>query len=319
MRLFQHANYHFIEKRKRAYVLSVIVVGIGLAAMFLNIATIGSWQNYGVDFTGGSLVQVRFSDAVEAQQVRAAVPEAEEVTAFDQANEYVIRTMLEEGQPVETLRAGIQEELAAAFGADRFEIVRTELVGPKVGAELERKAALALLTSFLLTLIYLAFRYEWRFGLAAIVATGHDILITLGALALFRVEISLTSVAAVLTIVGFSLHDTIIVFDRIREELRRKGARRDDLIALINRAINETLPRTVLTVTTVLAVLISLLVLGPAVLRDFILILTLGIAVGTFSSIFVASPILFEIQKRWGMGMGADPKAKKQRPEPAAV
>ncbi|MSR36974.1 MAG: protein translocase subunit SecF [Gemmatimonadetes bacterium] len=317
MRLFEHADYHFIEKRKRAYVLSAIVVLIGMGAMIANQFTIGSWLNYGVDFTGGSLVQVRFNETVEAQQVRAAVPEAEEVTAFGGSNEYVIRTMLAEGQPVENLKADIQEELARSFGEGTFEIVRTELVGPKVGAELERTAALALLTSFLLTLIYLAFRYEWRFGLAAILATGHDILITLGALALFRVEISLTSVAAVLTVVGFSLHDTIIVFDRIREDLKKKGGRKSDLVALINRAINETLPRTVLTVATVMAVLVALLVLGPPVLRSFTLVLTLGIAVGVFSSIFVASPLLVEIQKRWGTG--AENKEKKRRPEPAAV
>jgi preprotein translocase subunit SecF len=317
MRLFANADYHFIEKRYRAYVLSIIVILIGVGAMVANHFTIGTWLNYGVDFTGGSLVQVRFTQPVEAQQVRAAVPEAEEVTAFGGSNEYVIRTMLEAGKPVETLKNEMQSELATAFGSGNFEIVRTELVGPKVGAELERKAALAILTSFFLTLIYLAFRYEWRFGLAAVLATGHDIMITLGALALFRVEITLTTVAAVLTIVGFSLHDTIIVFDRIREDSRKKGARKADLIGLINRAINETLPRTVLTVATVLVVLIALLILGPAVLRSFTLVLTLGIAVGTFSSIFVASPLLVEIQKRWGTG--EDAKAKKRRPEPAAA
>lgn len=317
MRLFANANYHFIENRKRAYVLSILVILIGIGAMVVNHFSIGSWLNYGVDFTGGSLVQVRFQKDVDAQQVRAAVPEAQEVTAFGGANEYQIRTALQEGAPVEELKADIQKELEAHFGDGTFEIVRTELVGPKVGAELERKAGLAILTSFFLTLIYLAFRYEWRFGLAAVLATGHDILITLGALALFRVEITLTTVAAVLTIVGFSLHDTIIVFDRIREESRKKGARKVDLVALINRAINETLPRTTLTVATVLVVLIALLLLGPALLRSFTLVLTLGIAVGTFSSIFVASPLLVEIQKKWGTGEEA--KAKKRRPEPVGV
>ena len=317
MRLFANANYHFIEKRKRAYVLSVLVLAIGIGAMIVNSVSLGSWLRYGVDFTGGSLVQVRFNQAIEPQQVRDAVPEAGEVTRFGEENDYVIRTPLEEGEPVETLKAQIQGELEAAFGAGTFEIVRTELVGPKVGAELERKAALAILTSFILTLLYLAFRYEWRFGLAAVLATGHDIGITLGALALFRVEISLTTVAAVLTVLGFSLHDTIIVFDRIREELKRKGARKSDLIPLINRAINETLPRTTLTVATVMVVLVALLVLGPEVLRSFVLVLTLGIGVGVFSSIFVASPLLVEIQRIWGTGEEA--KAKKRRPEPAAV
>lgn len=317
MRLFANADYHFIEKRKRAYVISVIVLAIGIGAMIVNHVHLGSWLNYGVDFTGGSLVQVRFDREIAAQEVRAAVPEAEEVTAFGSANEYQIRTMLREGAPVENLKASIQQELASHFGDGEFEIVRTELVGPKVGAELERKAGLAILTSFFLILIYLAFRYEWRFGLAAVLATGHDLLITLGALALFRVEISLTTIAALLTIVGFSLHDTIIVFDRIREDSKKKGARKVDLVALINRAINETLPRTVLTVVTVLVVLVALLVLGPALLRSFTLVLTLGISVGTFSSIFVASPLLVEIQRKWGTGEEAG--TKKRRAEPVGV
>ncbi len=318
MRLFQNASYRFIETRKRAYVLSVIVILAGFIGMGYNVATVGTWQHYGVDFTGGSAVQVRFTDNVEPNQVRAAVPEAEEVTRFGEENEYVIRTMLTEGEAVETLKASMQEELASAFGADRFEIVRTELVGPKIGAELEQKAALAILTSFVLTLLYLAFRFEWRFGLAAIIATAHDVLITLGFLALLQVEVSLTTVAAVLTIVGFSLHDTIIVFDRIREELGKKGARKTDYVTLVNRAINETLPRTTLTVATVVVVLLALLVLGPVVIRDFALVMTLGIVTGTCSSIFVASPILVEIQKRWGRGDETKPK-QPRRPEPAAV
>jgi preprotein translocase subunit SecF len=262
-------------------------------------------------------VNVRFDKTVEANEVRAAVPEAQEVTAFGGANDYQIRTALLPGAPVESLKDNIQKELTAHFGDNAFEIIGADLVGPKVGAELEQKAGLAILTSFLLTLIYLAFRYEWRFGLAAILATGHDIIITLGALALFRVEITLTTVAAVLTIVGFSLHDTIIVFDRIREELQKKGARKIELTALINRAINETLPRTTLRVATVLVVLLALLLLGPALLRSFTLVLTLGIAVGTFSSIFVASPLLVEIQKKWGVSDEA--KTKKRPREPVGV
>ena len=317
MRVFQNASYHYIENRKRAYIVSGIVMVTGIVGMLFNVFTIGSWQNYGVDFTGGSLVQVRFLDSVEAGQVRDAVPEASEVTRFDQQNEFIIRASLEEGLPVDSLRIQMEAQLTETFGAGRFEIVRTELVGPKIGAELQRKAALAILVSFALTLIYLAFRFEWRFGIAAIIATGHDLLITVGVLALFRVEISVTTVAAVLTIVGYSLNDTIIVFDRIREELGKKGARKVEYVALINRAINETLPRTTLTVATVIVVLFALVALGPVVIRSFAGVLSVGITVGTFSSIFVASPALVEIQKRWGRGDEAKPK--KPRPEPATV
>ena len=196
------------------------------------------------------------------------------------------------------------------------EVVRTELVGAKVGAELQTKALQAVLFSFVLTLVYLAFRFELRFGLAAVIATAHDILITLGFLALFRVEIALPTVAAILTILGYSLNDTIVVFDRVRENMQAKGARKRDPVDLVNGSINETLPRTVLTSGTTLAVLLALLVLGGALIRDFTIVLILGVVIGTYSSIFVASPALIEIQKRWGV---SDPDRKKERPQPATV
>jgi preprotein translocase subunit SecF len=168
-----------------------------------------------------------------------------------------------------------------------------------------------------LTLTYLAFRFELRFGLAAVIATAHDILIALGFLAAFQMEIALPTVAAILTILGYSLNDTIIVFDRIRENMQAKGARKRDPIELVNRSINETLPRTILTSGTTLAVLVSLLVLGGPVIRDFTIVLILGVLVGTYSSIFVASPALIEIQKRWGVGKTGE--RSKERPQPATV
>ena len=184
-------------------------------------------------------------------------------------------------------------------------------MGPKIGAELQRNAALAILGSFVLTLLYIAMRFELRFGLAAVVATAHDILITLGFLALFQVEIALPTVAAILTIVGYSLNDTIVVFDRVRENLNAKGGRRQDPVELLNRSINETLPRTVLTSGTTLAVLGALLAVGGAVIRDFTVVLMLGVAIGTYSSIFVASPALLEIQKRFGDGSASRERRKK--------
>jgi preprotein translocase subunit SecF len=178
------------------------------------------------------------------------------------------------------------------------------------------RALYAILFSFVLTLMYLAMRFELRFGLAAVIATLHDILITLGFLAVFRVEIALPTVAAILTILGYSLNDTIVVFDRIRENLHKKGARKRDQIELVNESINETLPRTVLTSGTTLAVLLALYLLGGAVIRDFTVVLILGVIIGTYSSIFVAAPALIEIQNKWGLGKSAD---QKKRPQPATV
>ena len=318
MRLFNQAKYPFIEWRHKAYVVSSVVILTGFAAMAFNIFSIGSWQDYGVDFTGGSLIQVQFSQPATAAQLRAALggSQSPPITQFGDENEFVVRAALGD-EEVDVVRARIEAQLVAAFGATAFDVVRTETVGPKIGAELQQKAALAILFSFALTLVYLAIRFELRFGLAAVIATFHDILITLGFLALFRVEIALPTVAAILTIVGYSLNDTIVVFDRIRENLNRKGGRREDPVSLVNRSINETLPRTVLTSGTTLAVLMALLLVGGAVIRDFTLVLILGVSIGTYSSIFVAAPALLEIQKRFGDGSARRDRKEKRAAAPA--
>jgi preprotein translocase subunit SecF len=197
---------------------------------------------------------------------------------------------------------GVREVLEPRFGAGAFQVVRTEAVGPKVGMELQQRALLAILFSLLLTLVYIAVRFEWRTGVAAVIATSHDIIITLGFLALLRSEISIGTVAAFLTIVGYSLNDTIVVFDRVRENLAKLRA--TPLAQTLNRSLNETLPRTVLTSGTTLLTLFSLYLFGGAVIRDFALVLILGIMIGTYSSIFVASPALLAIEGRWPRGGG---------------
>ena len=317
MRLFKDAKYPFIEARKKAYVLSAAVLLVGVGAMVINFAAIGSWQRYGVDFTGGSLIQVRFDAPMDVAVLRAALggAQAPPITEFGEDNEFVIRAPIAEDRSITEVADEIESDLAAALGAEAFDVVRTEAVGAKVGEELQLQALYAVLFSFVLTLMYLAMRFELRFGLAAVIATLHDILITLGFLAAFRVEIALPTVAAILTILGYSLNDTIVVFDRIRENLHKKGARKRDQIELVNESINETLPRTILTSGTTLAVLMALLILGGAVIRDFTVVLILGVIVGTYSSIFVASPALIEIQKKWGLGKTGE----KKKHQPATV
>ena len=322
MRLFKDASYRFIESRKKAYVVSATILLVGIGAMIYNVFSLGSWQNYGVDFLGGSLVQVRFDDPTSTAELREALggAEAPPITQFggEGTGEFVIRGPLAEEASITEVADQIEADIRENLPGRSFTVVRQELVGAKVGGELQQKALLAILFSFVLTLIYLAFRFELRFGLAAVIATVHDILITLGFLAIFQVEIALPTVAAILTIVGYSLNDTIVVFDRVRENMRMKGARKRDPIDLVNQSINETLPRTVLTSGTTLAVLLALLVLGGAVIRDFTIVLILGVLIGTYSSIFVASPALIEIQERWGVG-SPDRKRKKKRPQPATV
>lgn len=313
MRIFNEANYPFIAIRRKAYIFSSAVLAIAIAAMIANVAIIGSWQNYGVDFTGGTLVQVRFSIPMTDEELRNALGgnEAPPITRFGEDHEFNIRAPITEGASVDEVRQEMQVRISEAFGEDSFEIREAELVSAKIGDELQQKAAFAILFSFFLTLVYIAIRFELRFGIAAIIATLHDILITLGFLALFRVEIALPTVAAILTIVGYSLNDTIVVFDRIRENLGRKGGRKEDPEALVNRSVNETLPRTVLTSGTTLAVLLALLILGGAVIRDFTLVLILGVVIGTYSSIFVASPALLEIQRRWGTGESKERRKRR--------
>jgi preprotein translocase subunit SecF len=183
------------------------------------------------------------------------------------------------------------------FGADNVTIVRTEAVGPRVGAELRRNAVFAVLISFLIILVYLAIRFEWRFGLAAIIATGHDVLTTLAFLKLLHLEVSLTVVAAVLTVLGYSLNDTIIIFDRVRENIRK--GRKETLTDILNRSINETLPRSVLThVTTALAT-VALLLFAGEVIRPFSWVMLFGIVTGTFSSIYIAGPALLWIEHKF--------------------
>ncbi|HSJ16065.1 MAG TPA: protein translocase subunit SecF [Longimicrobiales bacterium] len=299
-RLFSAAHYDFIGLRRKAYVVSAVALTLGLVFALFSQATRGSWARYGVDFTGGSIVQVIVPQARDAGDLRGVVNQVvsgSEITKFgDREGEYLIRTPGTAQDAATTGSDAVIQALRARFG-DQLEVVRTEAVGAKVGSELQTRALLAILISFVATLIYLAFRFEWRFGLAAVIATAHDILLTLGLIAVLRLEVSLTMVAAVLTIVGYSLNDTIVIFDRIRENL--KASRRADFIDTLNRSINDTLPRTILTSGTTLAVLTALFVFGGAITREFALVLIIGIVLGTYSSIFVAAPALLEIEKRW--------------------
>jgi len=307
MRLFADAKYRFLQKRRSAYVVSAALIAIGV----LSIALHGG-LNYGVDFTGGTLFQVRFSQDVTASDVRSTLTGAGlpnvQVQNFGQANEFLVRTVeFLEGEDA-ALDDRVQAGLDQRFGADSYEIVRREAVGPKVGGELRQRAAGAVLISFLATLIYLAFRFEWRFGLAAVIATVHDVLVAFGVISLFNIEISLPTVAAILTIIGYSLNDTIIIFDRIRENLKKH--RRSEYIDILNLSINETLPRTVMTSGTTIAVLLALAIFGGAVIREFTIVLIAGVLIGTYSSIFVASPALLEVEIRSG---GVRSKADRRK------
>lgn len=317
-RLFNNAHYDFLGSRRKAYVFSALVLGICLAGAIFWQSSRGSALRYGVDFTGGTIVQARVPQARDAGDLRApvnsAVPGAE-ITRFGDQSEYLIRTPVT-GNDATAGSNAVVSVLRETFGADGVEVVSTEAVSAKVGDELQAKALLAVLISLVATLIYLAFRFEWRFGLAAVIATAHDLFLTLGLVSILQLNVSLPMVAAILTILGYSLNDTIIIFDRIRENL--KGARRSEFLNTLNRSINETLPRTVLTSGTTLVTLFSLFLFGGQMLREFALVLIIGIILGTYSSIFIAAPALLEIEKRWP-GEAAPRKARPATPRSTAA
>jgi preprotein translocase subunit SecF len=299
MRLFANANYDFLSRRKIAYLITLALTIPGL----LVVLTRG--LNYSVEFTGGTLMQVESQKAVDVGAVRSALAErgieGAEIQTFGSDRELVIRARVAkqgtDANDTQATAAALTQALDATLGAGSYTVLRTEAVGPKVGGELREKALIAILLSFVAVLIYLAYRFEWRFGVAAIIATAHDILASIAFIGLIRLEVSLFVVAGLMTIIGYSLNDTIVIFDRIRENLHLR--KREGFFEILNRSINETLPRTVFTGSTALGSLVALAVLGGEVVRPFALLMLFGVIVGTFSSIFIAAPALLEIEKRW--------------------
>jgi preprotein translocase subunit SecF len=325
MRLFANANYDFIGRRRIGYLVSLAVIVPGLLLLLIR------GVNYSVEFTGGTLLQVETTAPVDVARVRSAlgaagVPGAE-LQTFGSDRELVIRARVaREGSDANDTQAtssAVQSALDQAIGAGQYTIVRTEAVGPKVGSELRQKAVIAVLLSFAVVLLYLAIRFEWRFGVAAVIATAHDVIASLAFIGLTRLEVSLFVVAALLTIVGYSLNDTIVIFDRIRENLHR--SKRDQFVAVLNRSMNETLPRTVFTGTTAVGSLVALAALGGEVVRPFALLMLFGVAVGTFSSLFIAAPALLAIERKWpgqdvrGVRAPGTTPPKKTAPRPAVA
>jgi len=300
IRFFANANYDFIKWRRWAYGITALIMLVG------GVDLIVRGLNYSIEFTGGTLVQVETKAKVPIGQIRQALDNVgfvgAEIQTFGSDTSYVVRartsaTADTTGGDTLAVAAGVTRAFDASAGAGNYRIARTEVVRPKVGRELQGKAFLAILFSFFVTLIYLAARFEWRFGLAAVLATAHDVLATIAFISLMHLEVSLVVVGAVLTVVGYSLNDTIIIFDRVRENLHKY--RRQNLYEILNLSINETLPRSVLTHGTTIATTLSLLLLAGEVIRPFAWVMSFGIFTGTFSSIYIAAPILLLIEKRW--------------------
>jgi preprotein translocase subunit SecF len=301
LRILHDTNIDFIRWWKWAVGLTVAFILLGFASFFINPRI-----NFSIEFTGGTMMQVEFTKPIDVAVLRADLDRAgiknAEIQQFGTNREYTIRAQEAEQRGAATTGAesvskGIERVLAQQYGPGEVRVVRTEAVGPRVGDELRRDAIIAMLLSFLVTTVYLAIRFEWRFSLAALIATSHDVFTTLAFLKIMHLEVSLTVVAAILTVIGYSLNDTIIIFDRVREDLRK--GRKETLYQTLNRAINETLPRSILTHATTLAATLALLIFAGEVIRPFAWVMAFGIFTGTFSSIYIAGPTLLWIERKW--------------------
>ncbi len=282
-------HFDFVGKMKIALGISAALIIISILSVVLR-----GGLNFGIDFAGGTIIQVKFSKAAPADAIRNAFAGINVGDAIIQEigeNEVIVRT----NQPMtKELQVKVAEAMTGQFGAGAYEIRRIEFVGPKVGRDLTNKAILSIVFAWIGMLIYIAWRFEFRYGLGAIIALIHDTIITIGALSLLNKEFTLVIVAALLTIIGYSINDTIVVFDRIREN--RKKDLKKSLAEIINSSVNETLSRTILTSFTVFLVLLALFFLGGPVIHDFAFALLVGVVIGTYSSIFIASPIVLAFE-----------------------
>ena len=317
----QKTRIEFLSKRKLALVVSVTLLLISIASLMMR------GLNFGIDFSGGTLVEVGYQQPVEIESVRSALRQGglrdAVVQHFGTAKDVLVRlpsaasvageasgeasakatgaAQISE-RVIQVLRApygevlvdggnpdGLQQCAAAGGSTDcRVQMRRVEFVGPQVGDELANQGSLAMLYALIGILIYVTMRFEWRFAVGSVVALVHDVVITIGVFSLFQFDFSLPVLAAVLAVIGYSLNDTIVVYDRIRENFRKM--RKHGTIEIINHAINQTLPRTVLTSLTTMIVVLTLLIFGGEVIRGFSIALLVGVVIGTYSSIFVASP-----------------------------
>jgi len=293
MRFLKETNIDFLSQRRFGFVISGSFILAGIVSLMLQGGPLLS-----IDFTGGTLVQMRFEEAPDIAKVRSALEALDmgigEVQTFGTPNEILVRLQL--SQNAENITSELKAALQAQFPGQSIDFRRVETVGPKIGSELQGKAFFAVFTAIIGILIYISIRFELKFAIGAIAALIHDVLITLGIFSILNYEISLAIIAAFLTIVGYSLNDTIVVFDRVRENL--KLLKNIDQKTIFNKSINESLSRTIITSLTTFAVVFILYTAGGEVIRYFAFAMIVGVIVGTYSSIYVASPVVFLWQQR---------------------
>ena len=279
----QNTNIQFLKYKKITLFISLIFCIVSFFSLFIN------GLNFGIDFKGGSLIEVRSDESINISNVRSRLSLLNlgdvQIQNFGSEKNILVRVEASLSENNSSVLSSITNELQT-FG----EIQRTEVVGPKISSELIQKGILAIISAVGLMLFYIWIRFEWQFSLGAVLALIHDVIITIGIFSFFQIEFNLSIIAALLTIIGYSMNDTVVVYDRIRENLRKY--KKQDLYELINSSINQTLSRTVLTSFTTLLALFSLYILGGQVIRGFTFAMIIGVFIGTYSSTFIASQLL---------------------------
>jgi preprotein translocase subunit SecF len=295
--IVKKTNIDFIGFRNKAFILSFVLVGLGLLSFVM--VLLGR-ANESVDFTGGTALQIRFSAQVPIHDLRVGLMQGgvsdvqiQEVTG---TRDFLIKTKLSDTAQEKTTDK-VRKILSASFKDNKFEILSANMVGASVGKELKKDAVIAIVLAMLCIVAYIWWRFTFIFGIAATIATFHDVLAMLGIFYVLNLEMNILFITALLTVAGYSLTDTVVVFDRIRENMGKMKSR-DEFGSVINRSINEVLSRTLITSLTVLLVLAALLAVGGEVLFEFSLALFIGVLVGTYSSIFVASPLVYIWRKK---------------------
>ncbi len=279
----QNTNIQFLKYKKITLSISIIFCLISFFSLFIN------GLNFGIDFKGGSLIEVKSGQSINISNVRSRLSLLNlgdvQIQNFGSDKNVLVRVEASSSENNSSVLSSITNELQS-FG----EIQRTEVVGPKISSELIQKGILAIISAVGLMLFYIWIRFEWQFSLGAVLALIHDVIITIGIFSFFQIEFNLSIIAALLTIIGYSMNDTVVVYDRIRENLRKY--KKQDLYDLINSSINQTLSRTVLTSFTTLLALFSLYIFGGQVIKGFTLAMIIGVFIGTYSSTFIASQLL---------------------------
>ena len=279
----QNTNIQFLKYKKITLFISLVFCIVSFFSLFIN------GLNFGIDFKGGSLIEVRSEESINISNVRSSLSLLSlgdvQIQNFGSENNILVRVEASSSKNNSSVLSSITNELQS-FG----EIQRTEVVGPKISSELIQKGILAIISAVGLMLFYIWIRFEWQFSLGAVLALIHDVIITIGIFSFFQIEFNLSIIAALLTIIGYSMNDTVVVYDRIRENLRKY--KKQDLYDLINSSINQTLSRTVLTSFTTLLALFSLYIFGGQVIKGFTLAMIIGVFIGTYSSTFIASQLL---------------------------